>query len=160
MQIVEVRRKRSDLVRRILADLPQWFGIPESREQYARDAETLPMLAVQIDGRAVGFLSIKRHSAFAAEAYVLGIERASHRNGLGRALFASAEQGLRGEGVRFLTVKTLSADHPDPHYRATRLFYEAIGFVPLEVFPTLWGAGTPCLQMVKSLDEERHGLGG
>ena len=55
------------------------------------------------------------------------------------------------QGVRYLTVKTLAADHPDPHYAATRRFYEALGFEPLEVFPTLWDADTPCLLMLKCL---------
>jgi hypothetical protein len=33
----------------------------------------------------------------------------------------------------------------------TRKFYEAIGFVPLEVFPTLWGSENPCLVMIKNI---------
>lgn len=49
-------------------------------------------------------------------------------------------------------MKTLSADHPDRHYAATRVFYEAMGFEPIEVFAELWGSDTPCLLMLKRLD--------
>jgi hypothetical protein len=54
--------------------------------------------------------------------------------------------------VKFLTVKPLAASHPDPFYAKTRARYEAIGFVPLKVFPTLWDPGNPCRLMVKALD--------
>ena len=103
------------------------------------------------DGTCVGFLSLKAHTAAAVEAYVLGVDRARHREGIGRALFDHAAKCLAGRGYRFLTVKTLAASHPDPHYAATRRFYEAIGLEPLEVFPTLSDSDTPCLLMVRSL---------
>ena len=48
-------------------------------------------------------------------------------------------------------VKTLAASHPSPEYAQTRAFYEALGYVPLEVFPTLWAAHLPVLQLVKAL---------
>jgi len=56
---------------------------------------------------------------------------------------------LHERGIRFMTVKTLAASHPDPNYAKTRRFYEAIGFLPLEVLPTLWGCSNPCLLMLK-----------
>ena len=64
---------------------------------------------------------------------------------VGSALLAAAEGWLRTQGVRFLTVKTLSATHPDPGYAATRAFYAATGFVPLLELPDLWDPGNPCL---------------
>ncbi|WP_419825670.1 hypothetical protein [Sphingomonas sp.] len=70
---------------------------------------------------------------------------------MGAAPLDEAERRLAAVGIRWLTVKTLAASHPDPHYARTRAFYEAIGFQPLEVFPTLWGDDTPCLLMVKPL---------
>jgi len=38
-----------------------------------------------------------------------------------------------------------------PGYAATRRFYEAIAFEPIEVFPALWGPDNPCLLMLKGL---------
>jgi len=54
-------------------------------------------------------------------------------------------------GKEFLTVKTLADTHPDEGYAGTRRFYLAMGFKPLEVFPTLWDEANPCLLMVKRL---------
>lgn len=59
--------------------------------------------------------------------------------------------GALRRGLRFLTVKTLASSHPDQNYAATRRFYEAIDFLPLEVLPTLWGTENPCLLMIRPL---------
>ena len=82
---------------------------------------------------------------------MIGVLADRHRGGIGRALLAAAEGWLRERGVRYLTVKTLSSTDPDPGYAGTRAFYEATGFVPLMELPTLWGAGNPCLVMLKTL---------
>lgn len=87
----------------------------------------------------------------AVEAYVLGIRKEYHRQGYGHILFKAAEDKAKELGAKFLTVKTLAEAHPDIHYRATRLFYESIGFEPVEIFPTLWSPENPCLLMIKSL---------
>jgi ribosomal protein S18 acetylase RimI-like enzyme len=150
-EIIDLKDGRGVLARRILSGLPDWFGIPESVDAYVAASELLPMFAVRSEGNLVGFLSVKAHTPVAAEAYVMGVERAWHRRGCGRALFAAAERMLSAQGARYLTVKTLAASHPDPFYAATRRFYEAIGFEPIEVFPTLWNEENPCLLMLKRL---------
>ena len=61
------------------------------------------------------------------------------------------ESGLAASGVEFLQVKTLSAARPDAGYDATRAFYLAYGFRPLEEFPTLWDPANPALQMIKAV---------
>jgi len=153
--IEQLEDGRSEIARAILASLPQWFGRPASVDAYVAAADDLPMLAARTpDGVCVGFLSLKVHTAVAAEAYVLGVAAGWHRKGIGRALFESAALYLTAKSFRYLTVKTLAASHPDPHYAMTRQFYEAIGFEPLEVFSTLWDADTPCLLMVMPLAEQ------
>jgi hypothetical protein len=42
-------------------------------------------------------------------------------------------------------VKTQRAAHPDEHYARTHAFYRAMGFKPLQAFPTFWGEENPCL---------------
>lgn len=151
--VVELTEGRGELARAVLSDLPEWFGRPDALLEYVRAADRQTMLALRLDdGRPIGFLSLRAHSPVSAEAYVLGVMRRWHRRGHGRRLFDAAARLLAARGVRNLTVKTLAADHPDPHYAATRAFYEALGFEPLEVFPDLWGAGTPCLLMLKRLE--------
>ena len=152
--ISELREGKADVCRAILSSPPGMVRHPqESVDAYVAAADALPMLVARMaDGEVAGFLALKFHTAFAAEAYVLGVRREWHRKGVGKALFAAAEEmaGLRGR--RYLTVRTLAASHPDPNYRNTRLFYEALGFEPIEVFPDLWGAWNPCLLMLKRVN--------
>jgi ribosomal protein S18 acetylase RimI-like enzyme len=150
--IEEITSGKASICKDILAELPEWFGIPEATAAYVRDVEALQMFACMIEDRAVGFIALKVHSPFVAEAYVLGVRRQCHRMGVGRALFAYAEGKLRERRFVYLTVKTVApVEPPNKAYAATRRFYEAIGFLPVEVFPTLWGAHNPCLLMIKSL---------
>lgn len=159
--IDEVNAGRSDIARSILERLPEWFGRPESLVAYVSAAAVLPMFAARGgDGTAIGFLSLKEQSAVAVEAFVLGVLPEHHRKGVGRTLFAHAERAVAQHGYRYLTVKTLAANHPDANYAATRHFYEAIGFEPLEVFPTLWDLGTPCLFMIMPLPNPELRKGG
>ena len=50
-------------------------------------------------------------------------------------------------------MKTVAATSASREYAETRKFYEAKGFTPLEVFPTLWDPWNPALQLFKVLDE-------
>jgi GNAT superfamily N-acetyltransferase len=150
--IEELNAQKSEICREILGALPEWFGIPEAIDAYAKGVADLPMLiAKNQSGLVIGFISLKPQTSSAVEAYVLGVRREWHRKGIGRSLFEAAERMARKLGARFLTVKTLADTRPDPHYQATRLFYEAIGFEPIEVFPTLWSLKNPCLLMAKTL---------
>lgn len=150
--IEELHEQKSETCREILEALPEWFGIPAVIDAYAQGVAELPMLvAKDPSGLVLGFIALKPQTPSAVEAYVLGIRREWHRKGYGHLLFAAAERVARKLGARFLTVKTLADARPDPHYQATRLFYESIGFEPVEVFPTLWSPENPCLLMAKTL---------
>jgi ribosomal protein S18 acetylase RimI-like enzyme len=135
----------------ILRALPEWFGIEESRAEYIRGTDGLPTFVARVDGRAVGFMAVKQHFPQTADLYVLGVLPEMHHRGIGRALLARVEAYLRDKGVEYLQVKTVSALSPDPGYAKTRLFYEAMGFKPLEEFKTMWDEANPCLLMVKTL---------
>ena len=39
-------QERAAVAARVLAALPEWFGIPESTAQYVEDCKTLPFVAV------------------------------------------------------------------------------------------------------------------
>lgn len=135
----------------ILRALPAWFGIEKAIVHYATELETLPtFLAYQTD-IVIGFLSLKQHTPYAAEVYVMGIRPEVHRRGIGKALMQEAETFLQRQGVEYLQVKTLASSHPDPNYAKTRAFYLSAGFRPLEELTELWGEENPCLLMVKGL---------
>jgi GNAT superfamily N-acetyltransferase len=135
----------------ILRALPGWFGLEEATRRYIEAIATLPTWLAEVDGQAMGFLTLKQHSPYAAEIYVMGVRPEAHHRGLGSALLHRAESYLRGQGVEYLQVKTLSAAHPDRGYAKTRAYYLAMGFRPLEEFPTLWGETNPCLMLVKNV---------
>lgn len=141
-----------DAVSAILDDLPGWFGRPEATEAYIASAGVLPnYFAVTSAGERIAVVLVEQHFPLTAEIHLMGVKAQWHRRGVGRALLASVEEDLRARGTRMLTVKTLGQADPDEGYRRTRLFYEAVGFVPLEEFPDLW-PGTPCLFMAKPLN--------
>lgn len=147
-----LNEQKSAVCRQILKSLPEWFAIPAAIDSYAENMTDLPTLvAKDSHGLIIGFIALKPQTSYALEVYVLGIRRAWHRKGYGRLLFEAAEKMAIDLGATFLTVKTLAGSHPDPYYNATRLFYEAIGFLPIEIFPDLWSPENPCLLMVKAL---------
>ena len=135
----------------ILRALADWFGIEEATRQYVADTAVLPTFLATVDNQPIGFLTLKQHTPYAAEIHVMAILPEWHRQGVGRALLAASEAYLCHIGVEFLQVKTLSSKHPDEGYGRTRQFYLAMGFRPLEEFPTLWGEANPCLQLIKKL---------
>jgi GNAT superfamily N-acetyltransferase len=150
--IEEIDQQKCSICREILESLPEWFGIPDAIDEYVDGVADLPMLVAKDEvGSIIGFISLKVQTTSAVESYVLGLRKEWHRKGYGHLLFEAAEQKAKLLGAKFLTVKTLADTHPDVNYRATRLFYESLGFEPVEVFPALWSPENPCLLMLKTL---------
>lgn len=141
---------REHICRLILKALPDWFGIPEAIEDYARDCRGLPMWVAFDGGSPVGFVALREGSDEALDMHVLGILSAYQRRGVGRRFCSVAEESAKRAGKRLLSVMTLSDDHPDPFYARTRAFYRAMGFLPLMTLD-VWGPENPCLIMVKPL---------
>lgn len=139
-----------DACEAVLRALPDWFGIPSAIDAYRRDLDDLTTWRIG-DDPVRAFLAVRRHFPHAAELHVMGVRAEYHREGLGRRLVEHAEAALRADGVRVWQVKTLSPARENAAYARTRRFYEAMGFVAFEEFPTLWGEANPALQMVKVL---------
>jgi len=148
---ISVADKKSNICEKVLNALPNWFGVPESIADYVSGVGDKPFYGVYDGDAAVGFVSIKIHNPHTAEIYVMGILEDYHRNGIGRKLVKICEDYCRLHGMEFLTVKTLDETNPDVYYKKTRLFYESMGFKPLEVFPLLWDECNPCLFLAKSV---------
>ncbi|MCJ7702858.1 MAG: GNAT family N-acetyltransferase [Anaerolineales bacterium] len=142
---------KSEICEPILKDLPEWFGIAAANQQYLKDINELPTFLAIVQDKAVGFLTLKEHSPFAAEIHILGVRPEFHRQGIGRSLVQAGELFLKNHKIEFLQVKTLSDSHPDENYTKTRAFYRSMGYKPLEEFRTYWGEANPCLQMIKFL---------
>lgn len=138
-------------VETLLRGLPDWFGIEQSLVEYARAADELPTFVARSGESLVGFVTLRRTSEAAMEVHVMAVRRDWHRRGVGRRLLEAAAAFARAGGCSLLHVKTLGPSEPDESYAATRRFYEATGFMPLEEIPGLWGPENPCLLLVKPL---------
>ena len=150
--VVEESGPEPQLAERLLRALPQWFGIESSIVEYVADAARLPTLVARPSPGAdpVGLVLLNRHFGETSEIHLIAVAPQWHRHGIGRALLAAAERIARGAGARLLEVKTLGESRPDVNYAATRAFYLANGFLPLEELLDYW-PDNPCLILVKPL---------
>jgi len=148
---IEQGKEKSEICAEIILSLPKWFGLPEANKEYIEGVAGSDFFAAYMFGKPVGFYSIISHFPETSEIYVCGILEDFHRLGIGKELQKEVERSLSIRYVKYLTVKTLSASHPDKGYVKTREFYKACGFIPLEEFKTLWGEANPCLFMLKKL---------
>ncbi len=147
-----VRKLRADDVpacQRLLAGLPDWFGLEETNREYIGGLLSRPSGVAEQNSRIVGFVSIERHNPRSADVHVMTVDPELHRQGVGTALLAWVEQWCEREGVRWLHVKTRGPSTPDPGYERTRQFYLARGFEPLFESLELWGPEDAALILVK-----------
>ncbi len=155
MVTIRLEPRCSAIARQILDSLPEWFGLPDSVDDYVRHVErTSAFVAREDAGTAIGFLSLAPQTEATTEILVMGVLKEHHRKGVGVQLLTAAEASERKRGIWYLSVKTLAPTHPDPCYEKTRAFYTANGFAPVEIFPTLWGPENPSLLMIKSLKDD------
>lgn len=142
--------EKQNVTRLILEALPDWFGIPEAREEYiAQSADKIFFCAYDKD-RPVGFLYLKETGADTIELYVMGVLVEFHRNGIGRELFNNAKKAASNLGYSFIQVKTVQMGKYE-EYDRTNKFYLSLGFKEFEVFPTLWDEWNPCQIYIMSL---------
>lgn len=148
---VTVTEEKTYIASDILNKLPNWFGIPESTQEYIDNSANYPFFAIFYDNTPIGFLSIKYTSNETAEIYVMGILEGYHGKGYGRKLFEICKDFCKDNGYKYLQVKTLDISHPDPYYAKTRKFYEKIGFSKLECFKEIWDEFNPCLVYIMKI---------
>ena len=129
MEIREIATagEKQRIARLVLEALPDWFGIPEAREEYIGKSASRPFFAAFDGERAIGFLCLAETGKDTAELYVMGVLKEYHRHGVGKALFATAKRRAKELGYSFLQVKTVQMGKY-PEYDATNRFYLALAF--------------------------------
>lgn len=152
MEIREISSdlERKEIARYILEALPDWFGIPEAREEYIQDSVGKDFFCAFDEEKPVGFLYLKQTGKDTVELAVMGVLKENHRKGIGRALFERAKEVSCEKGYSFIQVKTVQMGKYD-NYDKTNQFYIALGFKEFELFPTLWDEGNPCQIYVMAL---------
>lgn len=142
-------KKEKELIsREILTDLPEWFGMPESTQEYIADSADKPFLAYFIEGVPVGFVVLNETSKDCADIFVMGVKKDFHRQKIGQELYFAFEELAKKLGYTFTQVKTVATGHYK-EYDQTNEFYIAMGYKPFECFPTLWDEWNPCQVYVK-----------
>ena len=146
--------EKQRITRMILEALLDWFGVPESREEYIRDSAGEPFFAAFDGEDPVGFLVLKETGKDTVSLYVMGVLQEYHRQGIGRKLFEKAKEAAVRKGYSFLQVKTVQMGKYEDYDRTNR-FYLSLGFREFEVFPTLWDEANPCQIYVMFLGQGR-----
>ena len=149
-QIYDPEEKRQ-ITRRVLEALPDWFGIPEAREEYIKNSEEQIFYAAIEQDSVVGFIYLKETGKETVELYVMGVLQEYHRRGIGRELFEAAKDSAANMGYSFIQVKTVQMGKYK-EYDDTNHFYVKMGFKEFEVFPTLWDEWNPCQIYVMALN--------
>lgn len=146
------KKEKEKIAREILTDLPEWFGLPESTEEYINESEDKPFIASFVEDEAVGFVVLNETSVDSAEIFVMGIKKNFHRMGIGKKLNEEYESIAKKLGYTYSQVKTVEKGHYE-EYDITNSFYKAMGYKELECFPTLWDEWNPCQVYVKYIGE-------
>jgi len=137
---IENAALKRTIARKVLENLHDWFEVDESREQYIRECSDWMFFAAKEKGDYAGFLCLKETGRQTVELAVMGVLRAYHRNGLGRALFHEAQKAAKKEGYSFMQVKTVKMGVYED-YDVTNRFYLSLGFAEFEVIEEL---RSPC----------------
>ena len=144
------KKEKENIAREVLNDLPEWFGLPDSTENYIKDSQEKPFLASFYNDELVGFVVLGTSSPDCAEIFVMGVKKKFHHHGAGRELNQAYEDLAKSLGYTYTQVKTVQSGHYD-EYDITNKFYKAVGYKELEVFPDLWDENNPCQIYVKYL---------
>lgn len=150
-EIVDIDEKEK-ISREILNDLTEWFGMPESTEEYITDSQDKPFIACFMDNEAVGFVVLNSTSVDCADIFVMGIKKKYHRMGIGTKLNDAYEKLAKKLGYTYTQVKTVQTGHYK-EYDITNNFYKSVGYKELEVFPTLWDEWNPCQVYIKHIGD-------
>lgn len=88
-------KEKSIYAENILRKLPEWFGNGKGLREYTKGVQELPFFAaIDHNGCCIGFFSIKQHYNHTGDIYVCGILPEYQRKGIGKKLYAFAENYL------------------------------------------------------------------
>ncbi len=146
----EEEKEKERVAKNILAQLPDWFGLPESTKEYVMCSRKMPFWMYKEGEKEKGFIALKETSPYTAELYVMGVLKDEHRKGIGTQLFGALSAYAKQKGYEFLQVKTVQKGHYK-EYDQTNAFYEKMGFRELECLPTLWDEWNPCQIYIKTI---------
>lgn len=149
---IKDKEEKEKISKEVLYDLPEWFGMPESTQEYITDSQNKPFLASFYQDEIVGFIVLNTTSPDCADIFVMGIKKKFHRQGAATQLNEEYEKLAKELGCTYSQVKTVQSGRYK-EYDITNDFYTSVGYKELEVFPTLWDEWNPCQIYIKYLGD-------
>ena len=149
VKMVDQADEKTAITLHIMLSLRDWFNPEDDIRKKSLTHRTFPFFAAYNGESVIGFAALKIHNEYTADIYTIGVLERYHRQGAGKLLIKEIERYCLAQGHQFLTVKTLDVSADYEPYNRTRAFYRKMGFIPLEVFPTLWDSDNPCLFLAK-----------
>ena len=119
------------ICREIAADLPEYFGIPEANERYAKGMHDRISFAAMHHDKYIALLSLEFPFSNNANIYWMAVLREYQGSGIGGKLIKHAEDYSRERVCMSVTVETLSPKNADINYLKTYSFYEKSGYKSL-----------------------------
>ena len=81
------KKEKEQISKEVLYDLPEWFGLPESTENYIKDSQDKPFLVCYAKNEVAGFIVLNSTSKDTVEIFVMGIKKKFHRTGIMQCTF-------------------------------------------------------------------------
>ena len=113
--------------------LPEWFGLPDSREEYITESSNRPFFAAYDENKPIGFVYLDETGKDTVELYVMGIIKEYHRQGIGRRLVEKVKELAKRKGYSFMQVKTVQMGKYK-EYDETNCFYLSLDLKNLRYF--------------------------
>lgn len=117
--------------RELTLSFPEYFGIQEANERYAKGVRELVNFGAKINGIYVGLLSLEMPFPNNANIYWMAVKKEYHGQGVGCSLLKFTDSYCSKKHCASMTVETLSPAENDPNYIKTYAFYQRNGFEPL-----------------------------
>lgn len=117
--------------REITQTLPEYFGIHEANERYAKGVRELSTFGIKLNEHCIGVISCEMPFPNNVNIYWMAVKKEYHAQGFGQALLKYVEAYFIKQKCASMTVETLSPAENDPNYLKTYNFYQQNGFEPL-----------------------------
>ncbi len=151
VKLIDNVEEKESIARKILRDLPEWFGIEESTLEYIENVRRYPFVVAYDKDTPVGFYSVREENSDVLDMYVLGVLKKYHNRGVGTKLQSFVEDYARRKEYRFLMVLTLAEKVQNEEYLLTRKFYLKQGFIDFYQNDDIFDKNNPCQIMIKNI---------
>ena len=112
----------------VVRSLPEWFGYPGALDDVGAASRTQEGFCARLDGRVIGFVTIRPSYAECLEVTYLAVHATFRRRGLGRALIRAVARLCGERSIDSICLLTLGPTAESPFYNETVEFYRTLGF--------------------------------